>query len=196
MLRCTATAIQVLLRQACRVRWPGRHVAGLAQLMKRPKATVSSWLSGRRRMPAQAMELFAEVLRREGHLFIGIADDVAHAARQASGQPSPRARISNYQRLAGRQRNYTRWTLAWRQNIEAPMKLMNSKTFTLGGPYDLLAKLYSDIQDFDAAPTWNGSLRAYRSINCFLFFGHMADWFWVALRRRRRCLQKMESRTS
>jgi hypothetical protein len=66
----------------------------------------------------------------------------------------------------------------------SPIEAENSsKTFTLDGPYALLDKLYSDIQDQSDAPIWNSSLRAYRSINCFLTLWHMADWFWVALRR-------------
>jgi hypothetical protein len=56
-----------------------------------------------------------------------------------------------------------------------------SKTFSLGGPYEWLGKLYSDIEDFSSAPRHNSSLRAYRAINCFLTLHHMIDWFWVAL---------------
>lgn len=58
-----------------------------------------------------------------------------------------------------------------------------SKTFMLGSPYDLLGKLYSDMNDLSEAPTWNSSLRSYRAINCFLTLWHMTDWFWVALRK-------------
>jgi hypothetical protein len=60
---------------------------------------------------------------------------------------------------------------------------MTSKTFDLVGPYALLGKLYSDVQDLSEAPAWNSSLRAYRSIDCFLTLWHLADWFWVALRK-------------
>jgi hypothetical protein len=60
---------------------------------------------------------------------------------------------------------------------------MTSKTFDLVGPYALLGKLYSDVQDLSEAPAWNSSLRAYRSIDCSLTLWHLADWFWVALRK-------------
>jgi hypothetical protein len=61
-------------------------------------------------------------------------------------------------------------------------KQPKSKTFTLATPRDLLGKLHSDLQDLQEAPTWNGSLRIHRAIDCFLTLWHMADWFWVALR--------------
>jgi hypothetical protein len=63
------------------------------------------------------------------------------------------------------------------------VELQPSKTFSLGGPYDWLGKLYADIEDLSRAPNHNNSLRAYRTINCFLTLHHMIDWFWVALGR-------------
>jgi hypothetical protein len=70
----------------------------------------------------------------------------------------------------------------------------NSKTFSLGGPYDLLGKLYSDLQDLTMTPSYNSSLRAYRAINCFLTLWHMTDWFWVALRNDKYAFQQWRTR--
>ncbi len=77
----------LLLRQACRVRWPGRHIAELARLTERSKTAAASWLAGRRRMPAEKMQALAESLRADGNDLTGLADALAHAARQASMQP-------------------------------------------------------------------------------------------------------------
>ena len=77
----------LLIRQACRMRWPGRHVAGLAQLLRRPKPTVASWLAGRRQMPASEMLALAEVLRTDGQFLIGIASNVLHAAEIKQARP-------------------------------------------------------------------------------------------------------------
>lgn len=83
----TAERTTLLIRQASRLRWPGRPVAGVAQLTKRPKATAASWLSGRRQMPAAELQLLAEVLRTDGHMLIGVANDVLRAAEFKQSQP-------------------------------------------------------------------------------------------------------------
>jgi hypothetical protein len=77
----------LLLNQACRVRWPGRHIAELARLTGRSKGAAASWLSGRRRMPAAAMNALAKSLRDAGNELRGLADALARAASQASMQP-------------------------------------------------------------------------------------------------------------
>jgi hypothetical protein len=77
----------VLLRRACRMRWPGRHVAGLAQLTRRSKATAASWLSGRRGMPVKTMDVLARVLCDDGSCLIDIGNDVARVATLKRAQP-------------------------------------------------------------------------------------------------------------
>jgi len=77
----------LLIKQACRLRWPERHVVGLAKLTRRSKSTAASWLSGRRRMPASDLQLLAEVLRRDGRAIMGVADELSRAADLKLLQP-------------------------------------------------------------------------------------------------------------
>lgn len=77
----------LLIRQACCLRWPRRHVAGLAQLLRRPKPTAASWLAGRRQMPVPEIQALAEVLRADGQLLIGIASNMLHAAEIKQARP-------------------------------------------------------------------------------------------------------------
>jgi hypothetical protein len=76
----------LLLRQACRLRWPGRHVAELANLTKRPKGTAASWLAGRRGMPAPEMQLLANVLRDAGRELASVGAVVSHSAELKRSQ--------------------------------------------------------------------------------------------------------------
>jgi hypothetical protein len=77
----------LLIKRACRLRWPNRHVAGLADLTRRPKATAASWISGRRQMPAGELQLLADVFRDDGHLMLGIAGELARVAESKRQQP-------------------------------------------------------------------------------------------------------------
>jgi hypothetical protein len=70
----------VLLRQACSLRWPGRQIAGLARVTRRPKATAASWLSGRRGMPEPLMQMLSEVIRHDAELLGGIAKELSRLA--------------------------------------------------------------------------------------------------------------------
>ena len=71
-----------LLSEACRARWPGRHIAGLAVKLDCSKSAVTHWLSGRRRMPAEKMTEFAESLRQSADVLNGFARGIAEAAEQ------------------------------------------------------------------------------------------------------------------
>src|SRR6516165_8783150 len=75
------------LRHACRCRWPGRHIAGLAWLLRCSKSSAAKYLAGQRRMQPRALEQFSETLRRDGCEILTAANDVAHIARQLSAQP-------------------------------------------------------------------------------------------------------------
>lgn len=70
----------LLIKRACQLRWPGRHVAGLAQLTRRPKGTANSWISGRRQMPAGDIQLLADAFRHDGQKMLGMADELARVA--------------------------------------------------------------------------------------------------------------------
>jgi len=78
----TDREIARLLTAACHTRWPGRHVAGLAEKLDCSKATVASWLSGRRNMPAEKMSEFAESLRQSAGALNDLARGIAGAAVQ------------------------------------------------------------------------------------------------------------------
>jgi len=77
----------LLLREACRARWPGRHVAGLAQRLPQvKKPTVAAWLSGRCQPPMEAMYLLAGVLRQDSFYFGHIAEELEKAAKLKATQ--------------------------------------------------------------------------------------------------------------
>jgi hypothetical protein len=76
-----------LLIRACQLRWPSRSAAGLAALLRCPKSTAASWLSGRRHPRAETMELLAGVLCEEGQILIDIAGELASAAKLKGAQP-------------------------------------------------------------------------------------------------------------
>lgn len=75
------------LRDACRSRWPGRHIAGLAGLLGCSKSSAAKYLAGDRRMQAAALDQLAEALRRDGCEIVNAADSVAFIARQLRAQP-------------------------------------------------------------------------------------------------------------
>jgi hypothetical protein len=77
----------LLIKQACHLRWPERHVAGLAKLTRRSKSAAASWLSGRHQMPVSDLELLAEVLRMDGQAIIGAATELSRAADTKRAQP-------------------------------------------------------------------------------------------------------------
>jgi hypothetical protein len=71
-----------LISAACHSRWPGRHIAGLAEKLDCSKTAVAFWLSGRRRMPAKKMDEFAESLRWSADALNGFARGIADAAER------------------------------------------------------------------------------------------------------------------
>jgi hypothetical protein len=75
------------LRHACRCRWPGRHIAGLAWLLRCSKSSAAKYLAGQRRMQPRALEQLSETLRHDGFELLTAAKDVAYIARQLSAQP-------------------------------------------------------------------------------------------------------------
>lgn len=72
-----------LLRVACNARWAGRCVAGPAEQFGWPKDTVASWLSGRRRMPADKMAKLAKSLLDHPEPLRGFGEGLAYAAEKA-----------------------------------------------------------------------------------------------------------------
>jgi len=75
------------LRHACRCRWPGRHIAGLAWLLRCSKSSAAKYLAGQRRMQPRALEQLSETLRHDGCEILTASNDVAYIARQLSTQP-------------------------------------------------------------------------------------------------------------
>ena len=69
-----------LISEACHARWPGRHIAGLAEKLGCSKTAVAFWHSGRRRMPPKRMDEFAESLRWSADVLNGLARGIADAA--------------------------------------------------------------------------------------------------------------------
>jgi hypothetical protein len=81
----------LLLMRLCELRWPSRHVAGLARLLTRPKSTAAAWLSGRRHMQADTMALLADVIRDDGRFLTEISRELAEvAAKKRSELRRPR----------------------------------------------------------------------------------------------------------
>jgi hypothetical protein len=76
-----------VLRGACHCRWPGRHIAGLAWLLKCSKSAAAKHLAGQRRMQPRALERLAETLHRDGYELLAAAKAVAYIAQQSSAQP-------------------------------------------------------------------------------------------------------------
>jgi hypothetical protein len=74
------------LRHACRCRWPGRHIAGLAWLLQCSKSSAAKYLAGQRRMQPWALERLAKTLRCEGYEILTAAQDVAYIAQQLGAQ--------------------------------------------------------------------------------------------------------------
>jgi hypothetical protein len=66
---------------------PGRHMAGLAWLLRCSKSSAAKQLAGQRRMQPLALERLAETLRRDGYELLAAAKDVAYIAQQLSAQP-------------------------------------------------------------------------------------------------------------
>src|SRR5215470_14326257 len=75
------------LCHACRCRWPGRHIAGLAWLLRCSKSSAAKYLAGQRRMQPWALERLSETLRRDGCEILTASNSVAYIARQLSAQP-------------------------------------------------------------------------------------------------------------
>lgn len=71
-----------LVSEACNARWPGRHIAGPAENFGCSKAAVTSWLSGRRRMPAEKMSGLAASFRESAYALIEFARGIDEAADQ------------------------------------------------------------------------------------------------------------------
>jgi hypothetical protein len=71
-----------LISEACHARWPGRHIAGLAEKLDCSKAATAFWLSGRRNMPAEKMTEFAEYLRESAEVLKDLALGIGGAAEQ------------------------------------------------------------------------------------------------------------------
>jgi hypothetical protein len=74
--------IAKLLSAACHARWPGRHIAGLAEKLDCSKAAAAFWLSARRRMPAKKMDEFADSLRQTADALNAFARGIAECAEQ------------------------------------------------------------------------------------------------------------------
>ncbi len=75
------------LQRACRLRWPKRHIAGLAGALGRPRSTAAAWLAGRRRIPAGALERLARVLARDAEVIQSFGQQIAFAAKQEAKRP-------------------------------------------------------------------------------------------------------------
>jgi len=75
------------LLQAARIRWPGRHIAGLAACVGGPTATIAGWLSGRRNPPAWALERLAKHLKGDGQVLCGLGEEIGFLAGQAARRP-------------------------------------------------------------------------------------------------------------
>ena len=75
-----------LIAAACHARWPGRHIAGAAELMECSKTAVAFWLSGRRRMSAAKMTKLATSLIESSDLLRDLARGIAFAAEKARGR--------------------------------------------------------------------------------------------------------------
>jgi hypothetical protein len=70
-----------LLAEACHARWPGRHLAGLAEQLCCSKSAATHWVSGGR-MPAKKMVEFAESLRWSAGALADLARGIDGAAEQ------------------------------------------------------------------------------------------------------------------
>jgi hypothetical protein len=87
-----------LLNHACRLRWPGRHLRGLADFTGRPKGTVAAWLSGRRNVPMEVSLWLADYLRQHGGdcISLGISLNQACQTQIASKQTRTSIRKSRH----------------------------------------------------------------------------------------------------
>jgi hypothetical protein len=78
--------IATLISEACHNRWPGRHIAGLAEKFRCSKAAVAFWHSGRRQMPPAKMAELAASLRESAEVLNGFARGLDEAANQVRGR--------------------------------------------------------------------------------------------------------------
>jgi hypothetical protein len=76
-----------LLSRACRLRWPGRRLRGLADMLGRPKSTVAEWLSGRRNMPPELIAIVAADFRQYGGRCIELGAELAFSAEKGIRHP-------------------------------------------------------------------------------------------------------------
>jgi hypothetical protein len=79
--------MDTVIRRAAILLYRAAPNAGMAVMFKRPRSTVKSWITGRRRPPVHILRELQSSLRRLGADALTLAAEIDHIANQRENEP-------------------------------------------------------------------------------------------------------------